>query len=80
MYKGLKRVFEGGLEPGLPRTLKVTNGEDIFVVEVIKQGLVTQCLLFGDTGNNNNNNNNNNNTLIEKDHLGDWSPEKDYCY
>ena len=27
----------------------------------------------------NNNNNNNNNTLIEKDHLGDWSPEKDCC-
>ena len=25
------------------------------------------------------NNNNNNNTLIEKDHLGDWSPEKDCC-
>ena len=23
--------------------------------------------------------NNNNNTLIEKDHLGDWSPEKDCC-
>ena len=74
MYKGLKKVFEGGLEPGLPRALKVTNGENIFVVEVMKQGLVTQCLLFGDTGNNNNNN-----TLIEKDHLGDWSPEKDCC-
>ena len=57
MYKGLKKVFEGGLEPGLPCALKVTNGENIFVVEVMKQGLVTQCLLFGDTGNNNNNNN-----------------------
>ena len=73
MYKGLKKVFEGGLEPGLPRALKVTNGENIFVVEVMKQGLVTQCLLLGDAGNNNNN------TLIEKDHLGDWSPEKDCC-
>ena len=73
MYKGLKKVFEGGLEPGLPRALKVANGENIFVVEVMKQGLVTQCLLFGDTGNNNNN------TVIKKDHLGDWSPEKDCC-
>ena len=64
MYKGLKRVFEGGLEPGLPRALKVTNGEDIFVFEVMKQRLLTHCLFFGDTGNNNNNNNNNNSLLI----------------
>ena len=52
MYKGLKRVCERGLEPGLPRALKVTNGEDIFVFEVMKQRLLKQCLFFGDTGNN----------------------------
>ena len=50
MYKGLKRVSEGGLERGLPRALKVANGQDIFVFEVTKQRLLTQCLFFGDTG------------------------------
>ena len=30
--------------------------------------------------NHNYSNNNNNNTLIAKDQLGDWSPEKDCCW
>ena len=50
MYKGLKRVSKGGLQRRLPRALKVTNGEDIFVFEVMKQRLLTQCLFFGDPG------------------------------
>ena len=50
MHKGLKRVSEGGLERGLPLALKVANGEDIFVFEVMKQRLLTQCLFFGDPG------------------------------
>ena len=50
MYKGLKRVREGGLERGLSRALKVANSEYIFVFEVMKQRLLTQCLFFGDTG------------------------------
>ena len=50
MHKGLKRVSEGGLERGLPRALKVANGEDIFVFEVMKQRLLTQCLFFWDLG------------------------------
>ena len=32
-----------------------------------------------DDDNNNNNNNKNNDALIEKDHPGYWSPEKDCC-
>ena len=42
----------------------MTNGEDIFVFEVMKQRLLKQCLFFGDTGNNNNNNNDSNNGLL----------------
>ena len=48
MYKGLKRVSEGGLEQGLSRALKVANDEGIYVFEVKKQRLLSQCLLFGD--------------------------------
>ena len=49
MYKGLKRVSEGGLERGfLSRALKVANGEGIYVFEVKKQRLLSQCLFFGD--------------------------------
>ena len=48
MYKGLERVFEGGLEQGLCSALKVANGEGIYVFEVKKQPLLSQCLFFGD--------------------------------
>ena len=48
MYKGLKRVSEGGLEQGSSRALKVANGEGIYVFEVTKQRLLSQCLFFGD--------------------------------
>ena len=48
MYKGLKRVSEGGLERALSRALKVANGEGIYVFEVEKQCLLSQCLFFGD--------------------------------
>ena len=47
MYKGLKRVSEGGLEQGLSSALKVANGESIYVFEVKKQRLLSQCLFFG---------------------------------
>ena len=46
MYKGLKRVSEGGLEQGLSRALKVANGEGIYVFEVKKQRSLSQCLFF----------------------------------
>ena len=42
MYKGLKRVFEGGLEQELSRALKVANGEGIYVFELKKQRLLSQ--------------------------------------
>ena len=48
MYKGLKRVSEGGLGQGLSRALKVANGEGIYAFEVTKQRLLSQCLFFGD--------------------------------
>ena len=48
MYKGLKRVSEGGLEQGLFRALKVANGEGIYVFEVNKQHLLSQYLFFED--------------------------------
>ena len=37
--------------------------------------------MYNDSNSNddNNNNNKNNDTLIEKDHPGYWSPEKDCC-
>ena len=46
MYKGLKRVSEGGLEQGLFRALKVANGEGIYVFEVKKKHSLSQCLFF----------------------------------
>ena len=48
MYKGLKRVSEGGLEQGLFRAFKVANGEGIYLFEVKKQRSLSQCLFFGE--------------------------------
>ena len=48
MYKGLNRVSAGGLEQGLSRALKVLNGEGIYVFEVKRQRLLSECLFFGD--------------------------------
>ena len=49
MYKGLKRVPEGGLEQGLSRALKVANGEGIYmcVFEVKKRLAVAVLVLCG---------------------------------
>ena len=46
--QGLEKVSGGGLEQGLSRALKVVNGEGIYVFEVKKQRLLSQCLFFGD--------------------------------
>ena len=48
MYKGLKRVSEGGLEQGLFRALKVANGEGLYVFEVKKKRSLSQFLFFGE--------------------------------
>ena len=71
----------------LPDTVKSDIYQDIGKVSSKQDTNGQVRAMFGidvyvrefNNNNNSNKNNNNNNTLIEKDHLGDWSPEKD-CY
>ena len=48
MYNGLKRVFEGGLQRGSPRALKLAVGEDTVALKIRKQRLMSAYdLSFG---------------------------------